>query len=549
MGNDRRSDQVYEMNTQPMHRLLTVSLLLCTTLIHAQQCDWLTSATIDYDMNPSMPSEVLASAPGRLVAARNTTGDFVYGQTLYGNAVLEALDLDGSAIWNCPLNDSVNVRSAVVAEDGRAFFAGSFMGAMQLCDGSVLGGVPGQGLWNENLFLLAVDLNTGLVEWSRNLSFVHDQALSVPSMTLDPQGRLWYAVSEWGVGKAVRVDENGADVETRIVDGVRTLGTISFDPWGGLYMSGGCENNGFAFGGHAFANAGTTGYSMFVLRFKPDGTAGFAEFADDITFQDPTVVATSDGHAYLAGSLFDTTQWGGLQLHGPNWSQEIFLTRLDSLGDFIWAMESAPNAPTPIAGNFTRSAGPCITLDPDDNLYLIGDARGTTDWGNGVFTGSSVLTDHVMAVVAFAADGNALWSADSEVNAGWGEARTITANAEPGAVHIAAHIRDPFTFGAHTTGEASIQSAVFAELSGISTEVRPVIDRSNGEAWPVPSRSVVHLRHTGPSTSATLLTATGEQVRTTRLVPGTNTIDLSFLPAGLYFLRTAEGEVVRVVKE
>lgn len=300
-----------------MHRLLTVSLLLCTTLIHAQQCDWLTSATIDYDMNPSMPSEVLASAPGRLVAARNTTGDFVYGQTLYGNAVLEALDLDGSAIWNCPLNDSVNVRSAVVAEDGRAFFAGSFMGAMQLCDGSVLGGVPGQGLWNENLFLLAVDLNTGLVEWSRNLSFVHDQALSVPSMTLDPQGRLWYAVSEWGVGKAVRVDENGADVETRIVDGVRTLGTISFDPWGGLYMSGGCENNGFAFGGQAFANAGTTGYSMFVLRFKPDGTAGFAEFADDITFQDPTVVATSDGHAYLAGSLFDTTQWGGCNCTVP----------------------------------------------------------------------------------------------------------------------------------------------------------------------------------------------------------------------------------------
>ena len=94
MGNDRRSDQVYEMNTQPMHRLLTVSLLLCTTLIHAQQCDWLTSATIDYDMNPSMPSEVLASAPGRLVAARNTTGDFVYGQTLYGNACAAA-DLNG----------------------------------------------------------------------------------------------------------------------------------------------------------------------------------------------------------------------------------------------------------------------------------------------------------------------------------------------------------------------------------------------------------------------------------------------------------------------
>lgn len=532
-----------------MRPILTLLLCCSMALLEAQQCSWLTSVSIDYDMNPSMPAEVLASAPGRLVIGRNTTGDFVYGQTIYGNAVVEALDLDGLPVWSCGLYDSVNVKSAVVSEDGRAFFAGSFMGAMQLCDGSVLGGLPGQGLWNENLFLLAVDLNTGLVEWTRNLSLVHDQALSVPSMALDPQGRLWYAVSEWGVGKAVRVDGNGADVETRIVDGVRTLGTISFDPWGGLYMSGGCENNGFAFGGQTFTNAGTTGYSMFVLRYKPDGTAGFAEFADDITFQDPTVVATSDGHAYLAGSLFNATQWGDLQLHGPNWSQEIFLTRLDSLGEFIWALESAPLVPEPIAGNFTRSAGPCITLDPDDNLYLIGDARGTTEWGNGVVTGSSVLTDHVLAVVAFGADGHALWSADSQVNAGWGEARTVTAMAEEGSVHIALHIRDPFTFGVHTTGEAGIQSAVFAELSGISTGVRPVMHDRGGEAWPVPSRALVYVRHKGAATTAVLLTASGEQVRTLRLAPGRNNIDLSYLPTGLYFLRTAEGEVTRVVKE
>jgi hypothetical protein len=172
---------------------------------------------------------------------------------------------------------------------------------MQVCDGSVLGGVPGQGMWNEKPVPVRGRPQHGLIEWTRNLSFVHDQALSIPSLALDPQGRLWYAVSEWGVGKAVRVDESGADMETRIVDGVRTLGTISFDPWGGLYMSGGCENVGFAFGGEAFTNEGTTGYSMFVLRYKPDGTAGFAEFADDITFQEPQVVATADGHAYSQG--------------------------------------------------------------------------------------------------------------------------------------------------------------------------------------------------------------------------------------------------------
>lgn len=532
-----------------MRKHLTLFTFASASLLHAQQCDWLTSAPIDYDSNPSMPSEVMASAPERLVVGRNTSGAFLYGQTLYGNAIMEALDMNGSTIWTCVLNDSVNLRSAAVAADGRAFFAGSFMGDLQVCDGSVLSGVPGQGMWNENLFLIAVDLNTGLVEWTRNLSSTHDQGLSIPSLALDPQGRLWYAVSEWGLGKAVRVDENGADVETRLVEGVRTLGTISFDPWGGLYMSGGCENGNFAFGGEMFNNGGTTGYSMFVLRFRPDGTAGFAQFADDITFQEPTVVATADGHAYLAGGIFDATQWGDLELHGPNWSEEVFLTRLDSLGEFDWVVESAPIAPTPISGNLSRSKGPCIAVDPSGTLYLIGDARGTTDWGNGVTTGSSVLTDHVVAVVAFTADGSALWSSDSDVNTGWFEARTITASAETGSVHISAHIRDPFTFGSFTAGAVATQNAAFAELSGVNTTVIPSGTKDRLRAWPLPARSFLHLHAVGEIATASLFTATGDVLRTVQLLPGINTIDISGLSVGVYFLRTAEGQVVQVVKE
>jgi hypothetical protein len=160
-----------------------------------------------------------------------------------------------------------------------------------------------------------------------------------------------------------------------------------------------------------------------------------------------------------------------------------------------------------------------------------------------------VLTDHVVAVVAFAADGSALWSADSEVISGWVEARTITASAEPGSVHIAAHIRDPFTFGPHTTGEVGAQYAAFAELSGINTGIVPVRKPGGLDAWPVPARSIVQVHHEGNGTTATLHAATGEVLRTVRLVPGINTIDLNALPAGLYILRTGEGEAVRVVKE
>ena len=44
-----------------MRRIPMLSLLFSATLIHAQQCEWLTSVSIDHDLNPSMPTEVMAT--------------------------------------------------------------------------------------------------------------------------------------------------------------------------------------------------------------------------------------------------------------------------------------------------------------------------------------------------------------------------------------------------------------------------------------------------------------------------------------------------------
>lgn len=493
-----------------------------------------------------MVNEVLASAPGRLISGRSVTGAFVYGQTLYGRAMVEALDQNGLPIWSCMLDDSVALDAAVVAEDGMAYFAGRFMGALQLCNGEVITGVPGQGVWNENLFLFAVDLNTGILQWSRDLSMTNGQANKIASLAIDPQGRLWYGLSEWGVGRAVRVDEAGMDVEIRVVDGVRVMGTISFDPWGGLYMSGSCDNNGFAFGGEAFEDLGTSGYSMFVLRYKPDGTAGFVEFAADITFQDPTVLATSDGHAYLAGNVFEATQWGDVALSGPNWVSDVFVMRLDSTGTFLWGRESAPSDGT-ITGDMSRASGPCITMDADDNLYLMADVRGTIDWGNGVLSGSGTPVERRISVTAFADDGSALWSASSAEGGGFSECRTLTAMAAPGRLHFAAHVRDAFTFTPHTTNVTDQQAAVFGELSGLSTVIDdPAVIAPH--VSPNPVGDLLNVEVIGVASGARIINAAGQEMMHLPNLTGRSALDVSALPSGIYILRTSHETAVRFVK-
>ena len=532
-------------------RLFTLSLVAAlATVASAQQVDWLTSAPVAYTMNPSMPDQVLTSAPGYLVAERQMSGDLNFGNSLYGSAVLERLDATtGAQTWSCQLFDSVKVGSAAVSADGMAYFAGSFIGGLLLCDGSILGGVPNGGLWHENLFLIAVDLNTGLLQWTRNLSLTYDQASMNTSLAIDPSGNLWYTIEEWGVGRVIRVDANGDDVETRVIDGVRLFGTISFDPWGGLYVSGSADNSGFAFGGSAYQNYGTTGYSMFVLRYRPDGTAGFAEFADDVTFHDPTVVATSDGHAYLAGDmLLEGTNWGGIPFNGPDWVYAMFLTELDSTGQFLWGVESDPAGGT-ITGDVFRSKGPCIAVDASSNVYLMGTLRGTVDWGNGVVSNGLTLGVHTLTIVAFTPDGTPQWAATSQADGSFNESRTVTAMAEENTVHFAGHITSQFTFTPETTNVGGAQAAMVGKLDGLSTGVRDVVVNDDLSAWPNPVTDVLNIEVAGNKVLlGELLNSAGQRVRNITLRPGRNAIDVGTLPSGLYLLRTMAGSTTRIAK-
>lgn len=75
------------------------------------------------------------------------------------------------------------------------------------------------------------------------------------------------------------------------MDGGKTIGGMDFDAAAGLYVSGGCNDNTFAFGGVTPTLPANDFCLMFLARCKPDGTGDWPHFAHDITFQYPIVVA------------------------------------------------------------------------------------------------------------------------------------------------------------------------------------------------------------------------------------------------------------------
>lgn len=528
--------------------LLSLALAASCAPLSAQSLSWMESWPVTYSMNPGMPSHTLAAGPqGEVYSARQVIGTFVYGQDLFGTGAIERLDpATGAVLWSCQLSDSVVVDAMAVDALGNCYVAGRYMGALSNCDGSVLGNTS-PALWNVDAFLMAYSPE-GLVLWSRDLSVTHPEADRVASLAVGPDGALWYALGEFDLAYVVRVDEGGNDAASRAIDGVRLVGTIDLDPWGGLYVSGAAENNGFAFGGQSYQfPPESSGYQMFVLRYKPDGTAGFVRFASDVTFQRPTVLDDGHGYAYLAGGLMDSTSWGGIPLSGPDWGASVFVARLDSTGSFAWALESNPSG-GPIIGDLDRAKGPCIAVDGASDVYLMGDTRGFTHWPGGVTSGNAAVPAMGNTLVKFDATGTAQWAVNTDASGNYAASQTL-ATGPLGEVYFALHAAGPFSLASVTVNSDGGQDAVVGKLDGLSTGIAARTGAALLSVWPNPAHALLNIQWSGTqATTAELMNSAGQRVRTVRLVPGVNTLDLAGQAPGLYALRTASG-AVRVVKE
>ncbi|MBL8000525.1 MAG: hypothetical protein JNL05_01070 [Flavobacteriales bacterium] len=525
--------------------LLTPAALLLPLAIAAQQPDWLVGWPVNWNMNPSMPRHVLASSPGgQLMSARLDGAVQSFGVDLFGSVVVHGLHPGtGQPLWSCGLFPDATADCGAVDDSGNVYVAGRFMDDMALCDGSILGHT-GSGL-DVDLYLMKFD-PSGMLVWKRNISVDQPDATMMAAVAIDPNGALWYATSDFMLTRINRVDAAGNDVEQRFIDGGKTIGGMSFDPWGGLYVSGGCDNNAFAFGGITPALPANEPYLMFLCRFKPDGTGDWVQFAHDVTFQFPVVVADAFGHAYIAGSLLDSTTWGGLPVNGADWVSAMFLAKADSTGQFLWTVES-DTAGGPITGDVDAGIRGCLAVDGAGNAYITGSVRGQVDWGNGVVSDAISLGLRAQTIVAFDPNGIPQWATTSQP-LGMVLAHTLTSPAS-GTLYFSNHANDVISFPPLQIGASGVQAFTIGRITNPSTAVpegpvRPVLT-----AFPSPFTDAFALSPApGGQSVVRALDANGRLVYSGPYSDGLG----RDWPAGLYAVEVRNGperSVVRVVKE
>jgi hypothetical protein len=313
-----------------------------------------------------------------------------------------------------------------------------------------------------------------------------------------------------------------------------------------MYAAGSTEDiaGPLAFGGLSIPVPET--YMMFVLRMDASGNGSWARLAHDVTFQVPDVACDPFGNAFVSGGLLDSTTFGAIAFHGPNWVNDVFLTKVDSTGDFLWGVESAP-ASAAITGDFARAKRAGIATNASGGVYLLGTLRGTTDWGNGVVSDGITLGTTCLGVVAFDPGGVAQWAVSS-IPGGAVVSHTLTAD-EAGILYFSANILGQFTLSPFTVNSGGQQAFCDGRINGIGTgTVPPTESMLPVRAWPMPFNHDFHLE-TPLGSQLRVWNAQGSLVHSG--MAGTGTFGGEW-PPGMYALSIGNGprsQYLRVVKQ
>lgn len=163
---------------------------------------------------------------------------------------------------------------------------------------------------------------------------------------------------------------------------------IATDAAGNCYVTGYfCGSAGF--GELELTAASADERDILIAKLDSEGNFLWAKKAGSSAHDGGFgIAADASGNCYVAGSFSGTVAFGGTTLTSAS-SSDIFITKLDTDGGFLWAQRAAGGAPHESIDPGNGS----IATDAAGNCYVTGWFRGTADFGGITLTASGSSDD------------------------------------------------------------------------------------------------------------------------------------------------------------
>lgn len=292
--------------------------------------------------------------------------------------------------------------SITVDASGNTYITGSYKDVVDFDPGSGTSNLTSMG--GSDIFILKLDAS-GNFMWAKSMGgSMDDEGYSV--MT-DLSGNIYLAgtfegTSDFdpGSGKSDVISAGGSDAFIAKLDAsgnlmwTKTFGgsgddeakDLMMDLSGSIYAAGNFRNTVDFDPGSGTDNRNATGMSdMFMLKLDASGNFMWAKtmggmFDDNLR----SIALDGTGNIYATGSfagMMDFDPGSGTSNQTSNGLSDMFVTKLDASGNFMWAHN---------IGGLLDDNGSDLTTDASGNVYLTGSFNGLVDFDPG--SGNTSLT-------------------------------------------------------------------------------------------------------------------------------------------------------------
>ncbi|HKR07075.1 MAG TPA: SBBP repeat-containing protein [Bacteroidia bacterium] len=270
-------------------------------------------------------------------------------------------DASGNFLWVKQLGGTFSDQSSSMVVDGAGnlYVTGSFNGTADFDPGVLTYNLTSIG--SEDIFICKLD-PSGNFTWAQKFGSTWDDDAS--SVVIDGAGNVYTTGS--------------------------FMGNVDFDPGAGSY----------------FLNTGGNFSNVFISKLNSLGNFVWARRMGGSIAVGRSIAIDASWNIYTTGYFANTIDFdpgaGTFNLTSAGGSQDIFISKLNSLGNFVWAKQ---------LGGTLCDYGNSIKTDGSGNVYTIGTFWGTGDFdpGPAVFNMTS-LGDQEVFISKLDASGNFLWA-------------------------------------------------------------------------------------------------------------------------------------------
>jgi hypothetical protein len=502
-------------------------LLFLTFVAKGQHVEWIAANPVQWSFNPGMVTQsVKVSANGNIISSRLDISQLNFNQDVYGTQIIECRDVASNVLWSFSITDSAAVHFIRTDGNNDIYIAGSFLGTAHLNGVDTINN-DSPVMFNENEFIIKLSSGGSLI-WKFNAT-VNNFIPKITAMTVDPSDRFWFCSSNFVDSKIYMMGNSGTLVDSILINDSRNVSGIAIDPFGSMYICGAVGSPQMFINGIQYNISES--YAMYIARLNanPPHNVDFVHIGHDVTFQFPQVITDGSGGAYFAGSLMDSVIWGNIALPPPQWTNDFFLMRVDSSGNFLWG-RSTPHTPT-ITGSFGFNNGSVI-LDRNamSDVFIAGTLNGSVNWGNGVMVNGQIGSENIH-VVSFDQNNNPLWQKTAVSDFSF---PTCISVSNTNDVYLAASTSDTCTLDTITVNSGGNLASILVKISYSAVAVGE-INVSSVQLYPNPAAEYLNIPAKWMNQRIEIFDAYG------RLIPnafaGSDKISVANLSDGVYIIR------------